>query len=135
MEDRDESLLKLYFRMVGQSIAQQSRFQAKGRSPDLELLSALFAKDRALRMKRILAEQFAELESLLDGLGGPEGTTIISGRNEIALHVLRKEIQRGRKKIGIFYGAGHMKDMDTRLRQQFKLQPTDESWIQAWDLR
>ena len=50
---------------------------------------------------------------------GPKGSTLISGRNKVALDVLRKEIAAGKKKIAIFYGAGHMPDFQKRLRDDF----------------
>ena len=49
--------------------------------------------------------------------GGEDGSAIITDRNKKALVVLKKEIADGKKKIGIFYGAGHLSDMDKRLRQ------------------
>ncbi len=135
MEDRGESFTELIFRMMGRGIVQQSKLQAEGRSSDIEFLSALFSKNRALRLKTLMAEQFEDMDSMLVGLGGPEGTTIIEGRNQAALDVLRKEIENGKKKIGIFYGAGHLIDMDKRLRDKFHLKPVSVRWLTAWDLR
>ena len=135
MNDRGESFTQLIFRMIGRGIAQQSKLQAEGRSSDIEFISALFSKNRALRLKTMMAEQFEDMESMLVGLGGPEGTTIIEGRNRAALDVLRQEIENGKKKIGIFYGAGHLVDMDKRLRDKFHLKPVSIRWLTAWDLR
>jgi hypothetical protein len=74
------------------------------------------------------------MESLLAGFGGPEGTALIEGRNEVALEVLRAQIEAGKKKLGIFYGAGHLTDMDRKLRDQFELKPVHVRWVTAWDL-
>jgi hypothetical protein len=49
--------------------------------------------------------------------------------------VLRKQIATGRRKIAIFYGAAHMDDFDLKLRQDFRLQPREAVWLEAWDLR
>lgn len=134
MAERDESFLQLIFRMMGQGIAQQSKEQATGRSTDFNLLAALFAKDRAVQLKRIMAEQFADMESMLVGFGGPDGSTIITERNKVALAVLKQELAAGKTQLGIFYGAGHMADMDKRLREEFRLLPTATEWITAWQL-
>jgi hypothetical protein len=134
MADRDESMAQMFFRLLGRSIAQQSKTQAQGSSTDLDLLSALFDPNRALRLKMILAEQFDEMETVLSGFGGPEGSTLIEGRNAVALRVLRTEIAAGKRHLGIFYGAGHLTDMDARLRRDFDLHPVQTWWVTAWDL-
>jgi hypothetical protein len=83
----------------------------------------------------MMAEQFAGMESMMVSLGGPDGSTIITERNKVALEVLKAELAQGHQKIGIFYGAGHMNDMDERLRKDFKLVPTETHWLTAWNLQ
>ena len=99
------------------------------------MLAALLAEDRARQLKIIMSEQFEEIESLLVGLGGPDGSTIIAGRNQVALKVLKEQIAAGKTNVAIFYGAGHMQDMDRRLREQFKLKPVKTRWVTAWDMK
>ena len=45
-----------------------------------------------------------------------------------------KQIKDGKKRIGIFYGAGHLPDMEERLIDQFGLKRADQRWVQAWRL-
>jgi hypothetical protein len=134
MRDRKETFLQLYFRMLGQAMAQQSDMTARGDSPDLDLFAALFATDRPRRLKIALAKQLAEMESLMVSFGGEQGSVLITERNKRALEVLRTQITNGKKKFGIFYGAGHLNDMDERLRNEFGLEPTEISWLTAWNL-
>lgn len=134
MRDRGESFLQLYFRVLGESMAQQSEMAARGESFDVDVMMALFAKDRARRLKIALAKQLAEVEGLLVGFGGDEGTVLITERNKAALAVLKEQIGAGKKRIGIFYGAGHLTDMDRRLRNDFGLRPESVTWLTAWDL-
>jgi hypothetical protein len=101
----------------------------------MRLLMALFAKDRDLRLKRILAEQFQDLEGTMRALEGPDGSTIISERNKRALAVLTKQIKEGKRNIGIFYGAGHLPGMEEQLLADFGLRRAKVRWIEAWDLR
>ena len=132
MKDRNESFLQIMFRMMGQASAQQS----KGKGPsDFDMLFALFAKDRARRLKQAMAVQFEDIEGQMKALQGPDGSTLITERNKKALAVLKKEIKSGKKKIGIFYGAGHFPDMSKRLVEDFGLTPVSEDWIEAWDMR
>lgn len=135
MKDRDEGLLKLYFRMLGQGIAEQSRASVKGESAEFDLLKSFFAKDRARQMKIAMAGQMTQLEGLLTNFGGEKGSTIIQERNRTAMDVLASQIAQGKRKIGVFYGAGHLADMDKRLRERFGLRQTDKEWLTAWDLR
>jgi hypothetical protein len=134
MKDRNESFLQMYFRLLGQAMAHQSEMQAKGESVDLDLITALFATDRPRRLKIMLAKQLSDMESLMVSLGGEQGSTIISERNKKALDVLKKQLSAGKKRIGIFYGAGHLNDMDERLRKDFQLEPAAITWLTAWNL-
>lgn len=134
MKDRNESFLQMYFRMLGEAMAHQSKLGSEGQSLDFELFSALFAKDRPRRLKIALAKQLAEMESMMVSFGGEQGSVIISERNKKALEVLTKQLAAGKKRFGIFYGAGHLNDMDQRLREDFQLEPTSITWVTAWKL-
>jgi hypothetical protein len=133
MKERGESVLQIFFRMMGQAMAQQNRDPAGG--GDVGLLMALFAKDRDLRLKRIMAEQFEDLEGSMRAFEGPNGSTIITERNKRALAVLADQIEAGKRKIGIFYGAGHLPGMESQLLDEFGLKRSKVRWVEAWDLR
>lgn len=135
MKAKEESFLKMYFRLMGQSIAHQQAMNAEGATPDIDLMQALFAKDRPRRLKIAMAGQLAEMESLLTAFGGEEGSTLITERNKAALEVLREQIDAGKIKLGVFYGAGHLDDMGKRLEKDFGLKPVELTWLDAWDLR
>jgi len=135
MENRDEGFLQLYFRMIGQAVAQQSQQAAQGESSDLDIFSALFSKDRPRKLKIALAKQFESMESMLVSFSGPDGSTLITERNKRALEVLRGQLTDGKRKIGIFYGAGHLADMHERLIEEFDMKPVEVTWLEAWDLR
>jgi hypothetical protein len=133
MKDRGESFFQLMLRLMGQSMAIQGQQKAAGVS-DVQVLMAVLRRDRVL-LKRLLAEQLEGMEGSLSVLGGPDGgSTIITERNKKALEVLRRELADGKKKIGIFYGAGHLSDFHTRLQEDFQLQPVGKNWLSAWDL-
>jgi hypothetical protein len=102
-----------------------------------ELFGILFGSgpERQVRLRRMMAEQFTDMDVLTAAFGGEEGSTLITDRNAAALDVLRDEIAKGRRRIAIFYGAAHMDDFDERLRDDFGLQPGEPVWLEAWDLR
>ena len=135
MADRGEGFVQLFFRMMGQALAQQSQQSAQGESADLDIPGALFSDDRPRRLKIVMAKQFESMESLLVGFSGPEGSTLITVRNKRALEVLRQQQAAGKRKLGIFYGAGHLSDMHERLVEEFGLTPIGIVWLEAWDLR
>jgi hypothetical protein len=132
MADRNESFMGMFFRMMGQAMAQQSL--GKNRTSDFDMLAALFDRDRAGALKRVMAEQFADIEGMMRALDGPDGSTIITERNKVALGKLREQIAAGKKKIAVFYGAGHLGDMEKRLVTDFQLKRTGEEWLDAWNL-
>ena len=73
-------------------------------------------------MKRLMAEQFENLDGAMSALDGPQGSTIMTERNKVALKKLAEQIADGKKKIAIFYGAAHMSDMEKHLVADFHLQ-------------
>lgn len=136
MEDRGEGFTQLLFRMMGQGIAMQSQQAAEGESADIDIFAALLsANDRPRKLKIAMAKQFQSMESMLTGISGPDGSTLITERNKRALEVLREQLAAGKEKIGVFYGAGHLADMHERLIEEFGLQPIATVWLEAWDLR
>ncbi|MCO6454723.1 MAG: hypothetical protein J5I93_05420 [Pirellulaceae bacterium] len=132
MKDRGESFLELFFRMMGQGAAQQSK--DPGRSNDLRLFSALFSRDRAKQLKQVMAEQFESMDGTIGALDGPDGSTIITERNKKAFAVLAEQLQAGKKQVAVFYGAGHLPDMQRRLEADFGMKRQGEEWLTAWSL-
>jgi hypothetical protein len=135
MQNRNEGFLEMYMRLLGHSIAVQSDKAAKGESPEVEMLAAFFSNDRPRRLKQALAKQLAETESMLVSFGGEDGSVLITDRNQAALKVLKKQLAEGKKRLAVFYGAGHLPDMNRRLREDFGLAPVEITWLTAWDLQ
>jgi hypothetical protein len=135
MKSRDEGFLKLFFRIMGQSVAQQSQQAAQGDSSELDIISAMLSKNQPQKLKIAMAKQFESMESMLGTFSGPDGSTLITERNKRALEVLRREQAAGKRKLGIFYGAGHLPDMHDRLLAEFGMKAVSVIWLEAWDLR
>lgn len=131
MRQRGESFWTIVARVMGHALAQDKDYTVA----DARLLMALFDRNQALALKRVLAEEFLDLEGSVQAIEGPNGSAIISDRNRVALRVLRKQIDAGKQKIAIFYGAGHMPDLQQRLRDEFSLTPIRTRWLVAWNLK
>ena len=139
MRKRGESWWSMFMKLMREGMARAER---EGRQPggDVglgEMFGILFGSGEArqVKLRRIMAEQFTDMEALTAAFGGEEGSTLITDRNAAALRVLREQIAKGRRRIAIFYGAAHMADFDRRLREDFGLQPRETVWLEAWDLR
>ena len=133
MEQRGESLWAMALRSMGYQMAKNASGKAK--VSDADILAALFSKNRNLELKRAFARQLAEdPEGQIQAMEGPQGSTLIAGRNERVLEVLRREVSEGRRKIAVFYGAGHMPHFHQRLTD-IGLQVAKTRWLNAWDLR
>jgi hypothetical protein len=133
MNKRGESMISMFIKMMMRAMTQEDPQNTS--ASDTQLLMALFDKNRAMALKRIMAEQFQSMDGMLSAIEGANGSTLIGERNKIALEVLRKQIGEGKKKLAIFYGGGHMPDIDKRLRSQFGLVPVSTRWLVAWDLK
>jgi hypothetical protein len=123
--------------MLGQMMHQMAKQMANGQQADnapqaslMDLIDAFNSPDRARQFKLILGRSFGDVE---DQMSGMEGTVLVTERNKKALSVLKDTIRSGKKDIGIFYGAAHMHDMESRLALMgFKR--TGMEWRTAWDM-
>ncbi len=133
MKKRDESFLKMIAEAIGQGIAEASDPEAG--ATDADLLANLFtSRNPALAFKRTLAPQFGDLERSMGWLDGPDGSTILTERNKVALKVLAEQLKTDKRRLAVFYGAGHLPDMEKRLVGEFKLKRGEQTWLTAWDL-
>jgi hypothetical protein len=131
MNARKEGVLQMFFRSLGSGIALQST----GRGGDVNLLAALMSEDRARGMRRAFAEQMEMMDGQMAALTGEDGkSTLITERNAKAFKVLDREMKAGKKKLGIFYGAGHLKDMHERLLRDYGMELVETQWLDAWGL-
>jgi len=99
------------------------------------MLEAMLTEKGSPVLKRWLALQFGENpDQQMQAFGGSLGQLLIDDRNAAAMTVLEQQIASGKKKVGIFYGAGHMADFEKRLlKMGFKKKA--HLWVPAWDLR
>jgi hypothetical protein len=126
--DRGESIWTLMLQQMLKQMANPPENQPEIGMTDL--LNALTSPDRARQLKLILGKQFGDIETQMSSFGG---TVLITERNKACFKVLGREIADGKKNIGIFYGAGHMGDMEQRLLDR-GFHRTGVEWRVAWDL-
>ena len=93
------------------------------------------SENSAQYLKFLFAQELDELEAMLAAFGGKKGerSVIIGERNAVAFRVLDEQLQAGKKKLVIFYGAAHLPDMETRLFKR-GFRRTKVEWVTAWDV-
>ena len=133
-DERGESLFSLMLRTMITEMARQRA--GKGAPPIglIDILVAMSAPDSARQYKLLLARQFQDLESKMAGLEGPNGSVILTERNKAALRVMGETIEAGKRNLGIFYGAGHMRGLEDALLEM-GFRRVGVKWRVAWDMR
>ena len=132
MKQNEESISKIFLKAMGQSMAMQQTGQG---GSEIKMLVAMFSNNREIRLRRIAAEQMKKMEAGMIMFEGKEGSTIIDHRNGKAMEVLKREIGSGKKRLALFYGAGHLPDMERRLMSDFQMKRGGQYWLDAWKLR
>jgi APA family basic amino acid/polyamine antiporter len=120
------------------SLVDMAKWQYDDGTPrlgTLDLLWALTKPDRPRALKKFLARELVESDAMLTDLGGEgaAGAVLIAERNQVVVDVVKRQLQQGRKRLGIFYGAGHMQDMEQRLGK-LGFRRLSVKWLKAWDL-
>jgi len=133
MKNRKDGFLSMFARVLGSSIAAQGVSQANG--SDAKMLAALASDNRTLALRRVMADQFATMDIQMAGFADSQGkSTLLTERNGKAMQVLDRELGKGKRNIGIFYGAAHLDDMHDRLLRDFNATPGKLEWLDAWEL-
>jgi hypothetical protein len=137
-EERGETFEMLLFKQVMKAMspeARQEQAQAIEQDPEQmlrEMIRLVTLPDTERRLKLMIAKQMTSVELEAAGFGG-ENSVIVAERNKAAMDVLAETIQKGKRKISVFYGAAHMPDFAKRL-EGLGFKPVDTQWRLAWDL-
>jgi len=150
MKRRGEDGVTLFLGVASDLLREYNRQQLKlqeqierGQKPELSLdiegvdpLSLLVDPNAPIKLKRVMAEQFEQMDLESGaGLGQTINNILIQDRNKAAMRVFQKELAKGKRRIGIFYGAAHMPDFERRLVTEFGLKKSGEHWLTAWDMQ
>jgi hypothetical protein len=135
---RGESLFRLMLRSMMHEMSRQRKADGKGGGGQVslfELLAAMSSPDSARQYKLLLARQMKDMDAQLEAIEGPDGSVIIAERNKAALRVLERTIGEGKRNVGVFYGAGHMRGIEEALTGGMGFTRTGVQWRVAWDMR
>ncbi len=96
------------------------------------LISGLTTGNTA-ELKRSLAPMLGEAETFITEIEGDDGTVLVTERNKVVMGVLERELRRGHEQVAVFYGAGHLPDLERRLVAD-GFRPQTGVWLTAWDI-
>lgn len=117
-----------FFDSAFQSLCSSDSGQTEGWA-----LAYLLAKDKRLVLRRFFADELAKTE--IAAQPNERETALIHFRNKIAINVAKKELEAGKTKIAVFYGAAHLDDLARRVEATLKnprrLEPR---WLTAWSM-
>jgi hypothetical protein len=139
-KERGESLISLMLNAALEAARKEAANPDAAKDAlevQAQLIGALFSRDQSRALKLVLGEQLGELERISSGLErGPRGeeSVLLVERNKAALAVLREQLDAGKERLGIFYGAAHFPDMEKRLLAEFGMTKKSTQWLLAWDI-
>lgn len=143
MSERGESMLSMMFDMMQQT-ARQQRAQADERGGDgdgdgaaaaakpFDLVAAFRSGEGRHLLRMTFGRQLEQVEGMM---AGGKGSTLLEGRNEKCLEVLQRELQAGKKRLGVYYGAAHFPHMERRLVEDLGFAKAGHEWLVAWDCK
>jgi len=129
MRDREESWGGTFMQLWAASAVTQDPVAQQA-----QLLNVLFASDRQLALKRMMAESMVDQARVLEVLADEDGSVLITERNRKALAVLERELDAGHRSLALFYGAGHLPDFHRRLTEEYGFELERIEWLDAWRL-
>jgi hypothetical protein len=130
MAKRGETPLILGLRVIADSL-QQKNLAEKNPIPAIAHGIELSGASTPLELKRAFSKIL--VKQVDEGTVASLKVVLIGDRNTRAMEVFEEQVKAGKKKIGIFYGAAHMSDFDSRLRA-LGYKRTGSEWLTAWDL-
>ncbi len=135
-KEKGESILGLLWKSMLKDFERQSKGE-KQPIGLLELVAAFTSRDSERKLKLLFARELEDMEKLLAGFeeGTDGGSVIVAERNKVVVKALRDGMAAGKKKLGVFYGGGHMPDLEKRLAGELGLKKSKEAWVTAWDIR
>jgi len=127
--------------MLNQAVFEMGKEMADPQAADNDaadtaaLLFALQSDDKPRAFKVFLGRRIASASGDLGEMDSNESTVLISGRSRAAVDVLRQRLNMGEKRIGIFYGVGHLMGIEKIITQELGFtQVGQPRWRVAWDM-
>ncbi|MEM7600915.1 MAG: hypothetical protein AAF357_05820, partial [Verrucomicrobiota bacterium] len=137
MEARNQNFTEIFSRAMALSneggIAGFPDSEA-GMSLMLGSLISAVTTGNSTELKRLIAPFLSEAETFITQLEGDDGTVLVTERNKLVMEHLTRELKaRDEGRFAIFYGAGHMPDLENRLLS-LGFVKGETQWADAWSM-
>ena len=135
-KERGESMLTLFIRaMKAQLSGEIDQSAIMGELDTFGLIRILMSRDSAAEFKKVLAKMFDQAESMTTIMEGPEGSAILSDRNDLVMKKIKKVLANKKKqRIAVFYGAAHMPGIEGMLLKNLNATAAGETWLPGWTM-
>ncbi len=134
-KERGESMLTLFIRAMKAQLNGEIDQSVVGDLDTFGLIRILMSKDSAAEFKKVLAKMFDQAESMTAIMEGPDGSAILSGRNDVVMKKIKEVLTDKRKQhISVFYGAAHMPGLEGMLLKDLKATAAGEEWLPGWTM-
>ncbi len=133
LKEKNQSLSTMILQVMLRGM-QQSREGKGSKLTVFHILAGALSEDGPRYFKFLFAQELGNLENMLATFGGKKGeeSVIVGARNRVAFRVLDEQLKKGKRKLGIYYGAAHLPDM-TDLLIQRGFHYVSSKWLTAWD--
>jgi hypothetical protein len=136
MASRNQSLATLFERAM--AVAQGG--DAPALLTDEEATNSMFNKlisglttGNTADLKRAMAPFLGEAETFITKIEGDDGTVLVTERNKVVMSILNRTLDSGMSNVAIFYGAGHLPDLEKRLIES-GYRKDRGVWLTAWEI-
>lgn len=144
MDARGESALQMLVKIIRLSFDPELQKELKasgysskeieGINPFMILMRGPTEKERGA-LKRFMAYGLMSSDKVLKALEGAAGGVLIADRNKVAVEGVKTQLEKGTSKIAVYYGVGHLPDMNERFQKELGLTLTSVWWSDAWVLQ
>ncbi|CAN5218228.1 hypothetical protein BH23VER1_BH23VER1_23230 [soil metagenome] len=131
-----ETLESVMARTLQAYIARGDSAEPGGdKATDLGMLMGVFTGGGDTnRLKLALARQLGDIDDVIEGIDGADGSVILAGRNAIALRKVEEILEGGKRRLAVFYGAGHLPGMEAAIKTGLGFERTGIEWVPAWTM-
>lgn len=135
IEERGDSFFSLFLSAVLSQLNATAKMDpAEAQAQSLDMLIAILSGRRSRNLKKVLARQFGQIEAAAAGLHDSRlGEVIVVERNKACIEALKRRLDAGDRRIGIFYGAMHLPDLYRRL-EALGFRERSKVWLTAWSI-
>jgi len=134
-QERGENVLTMFVSAMQAQMSSGANRAAMHELDTIALIRILMSEDSALEFKKALAKNFDQMESMTAAMEGPQGSAVLSGRNEVVVRKLKEVLARKKqRRIAVFYGGAHMPGIESSLVKELQAKPSAEEWLVAWSM-